>query len=333
MIKDCKNIKEIGNGMNGTVYSVKYKSKKYAMKVEHILKKNITETTSIPIWREIEFAKFMGSKYPMQFLTLYDNDIINDCTLKQKYPKVLMENMPDDLKLLNDSPYCSRKLYSWVDTTLDKVIDELNIQQIYSIIIQMAHIYYLMNKHGYTHSDTHLANVGLIKTNDSTINILEKTINLYGYQVVLIDYGLVLNKKYKLGSNSYKNEKMTFKNHTQYEALYMLLHIINKYHFFDKHNDKIDWDKGIKLFKKTEFSKRLNLILKCEYTKFMIFGILHQTKFQKLLLGGKFEKTVPNTLYVPKNDIKKIILCFPIKNTDDYLKIINYFYKKSTKLL
>jgi len=263
------------------------------MKVEHILKKDINESTSIPIWREIEFANFMGSKYPMHFLTLYDHDIINDCTLKQQYPKVLMENMPDDLKLLNDSPYCSRKLYSLVNTTLDKVINELNTQQMYSIIIQMLHIYYLMNKHGYAHNDSHLANVGLIKTKDRTINILQKTIHLYGYQVVLIDYGFVMNKKYELGSNFYKNEKITLKNHMKYEALHMLLNITNKYNVFDKHSDKMDWDKGIKLFKKTEFSKLLSAIIKDEFTQFMIFGILYQTTFQKLLLGKKFKKLYP----------------------------------------
>ena len=68
--------KELGHGMNGTVYDYG----KYALKVTHIL-----DPKDVKLKQEIKFAKVMGDKYPNQFLHLYDWDVIDDCKMKQKY--------------------------------------------------------------------------------------------------------------------------------------------------------------------------------------------------------------------------------------------------------
>lgn len=57
--------------------------------------------------------------------------------------------------------------YEYVDTTLDK----LKLNELYSILIQLSYIIYIMNKHGYTHNDLHMNNIGIKKTNKKYSNI------------------------------------------------------------------------------------------------------------------------------------------------------------------
>ena len=46
-----------------------------------------------------------------------------------------------------------------------------------------------MNKNGYTHNDLHNANIGIIKSKQKYINILNYKIPTFGYIIKLIDYG------------------------------------------------------------------------------------------------------------------------------------------------
>ena len=164
-IDDYKIIKELGSGVFGTTYLVKKGNKEYALKIEKILEKDIKEDLSSPVWREINFAKNLGDLYPNQFMKLYDYDIIDTCSHKQKYPdyiKYFNKELQDSLAEKVQSTYCSRKVYSLIDITLADVIKKIRDQnQIYSIIIQICYIVYLMNKHGYTHNDTHSGNIGI----------------------------------------------------------------------------------------------------------------------------------------------------------------------------
>ncbi len=73
-IKNIKTTKFLGKGMFGSVFLAKDrkdKKKKYALKIEHILPKDIKRNFRSPLWREIDFAKFMGKKYPLHFMKLY----------------------------------------------------------------------------------------------------------------------------------------------------------------------------------------------------------------------------------------------------------------------
>jgi len=71
--------------MIGTVFLAKYKNKKYALKIEHILEADLKKSSSSQIWREIFFSTKFANKYPEQFIKLYSYDIIDNCTHKQEY--------------------------------------------------------------------------------------------------------------------------------------------------------------------------------------------------------------------------------------------------------
>jgi len=76
MIKDYKIIKELGQGLFGTVYLVEKNGKNYALKVEHILEKDVEKNLRSPLWREIDFFSNFASKHKDQFIQLIEHDII-----------------------------------------------------------------------------------------------------------------------------------------------------------------------------------------------------------------------------------------------------------------
>lgn len=172
---EYKIIKELGHGMIGTTYLIKIKNKHYALKIEKVIedvidknKIDIIHNTKYPEWREIEFSKKFGNKYPEQFMQLINYDIIENCDHVQKYTPQSIESMPESVrKIINEkinSTYCIRKIYSLVDCDLSKIINNLNKKELYSFIIQTIHIIFLLNKNGYNHNDLHGQNIGVIKT-------------------------------------------------------------------------------------------------------------------------------------------------------------------------
>jgi len=65
-------IKTLGKGMHGTVYLVKNSEGiEFAMKVEQIFEKDLEQNFKSPVWREIDFANIMSSKYPQQFMKIF----------------------------------------------------------------------------------------------------------------------------------------------------------------------------------------------------------------------------------------------------------------------
>lgn len=205
-IDNIKIIKTIGKGMHGTIYLVKdNKNNKYALKIEPVFKKDIKKSLSSPIWREIEFAKTMSKKYPNHFTKLYDYKIVNDCKHTQNLDLDFVNAMPKAqqafYKKLYASPYCSIKLYSLIDMTLDDLLNswkKFDKEFFYDLIIQCVYVIYLINKEGYFHHDYHTKNIGIIKTTKKYITILNRKVRTHGVYVVALDYGLVLHKKFKL---------------------------------------------------------------------------------------------------------------------------------------
>lgn len=178
-----KILKELGNGMNGTTYLASHNNKKYALKIEKIFEKDIKKSTSSPTWREIEFCKYMNKKYPDQFLTLYEHEIINNCEHEQKFSidiKTFKKSVQNTLIEKNKSTFCSVKVYSLVDTTLRKLKDNLTDKEAMSIMVQVANIVYILHEHGYTHNDLHLDNIGVKYTDKKYITILGKQVPTYG---------------------------------------------------------------------------------------------------------------------------------------------------------
>ena len=124
-------IKELGNGMFGTVYKVKKDNKYYAMKIEHILKDDVEKNLGSPQWREIHFITKMNSIFPDQFIKLYEYEFIEDCDHVQKY-SVDIKEFPkyhqNKIKKLAKSKVCIRKIYELVDGSVRDIIDSLDIK-------------------------------------------------------------------------------------------------------------------------------------------------------------------------------------------------------------
>lgn len=158
----------------------------------------------------------MYKECPNHIMKLYEYDIIENCNHKHKDKYVIdsmfKEENPTYYDTKMNSKYCLRMIYSFVDTTIDKYKKKLlkeNKEVWYSLFIQYFYVVYCMRKKGYTHNDIHGNNIGIVFTKNKTI-ILFKTHNIptFGYKLVLLDYGLVLNEKYDMNNEYFlKNEK------------------------------------------------------------------------------------------------------------------------------
>ena len=89
----------------------------------------------------------------------------------------------------------------------------LNKKEIYSMLLQVIIMIYLMRKHNYTHNDLHGENIGANKLDvDKVIKFKNKDIYLRGYQYYCIDYGLVLNPIFNLSKDEEKKFKKNYKH-------------------------------------------------------------------------------------------------------------------------
>lgn len=218
------------------------------------------------------------------------------CNYKHEFSdhtwNLLQKNQLNYYKKLFKSPYCSIKLISLVDDILHNIIYKLDDKNmILDLFIQVIYIIYLMDKEGYFHRDFHPKNIGIIKTDDKYIKILDKNIKTHGYILQAIDFGLVIHKKYKLD----KHEKMFIKYdndlyHTFYKIIFkiMLKNLIDKYPevninqivSISKDDNKI-LDEYIKHFKKDK-----NKWCESNYIYFqeLLYKILFFDKFQDQLM-------------------------------------------------
>ena len=327
-------IKEIGMGMMGTVYLVEDKQKnKYAMKIEKILKKQSVKSMKYDLWREIEFSNTICKKYEKHFMKNYDNWIDINCKHKQDWNKIGLKlelfDKPTQKYYQNlfDSSYCSIKIYSLVELTLKNVIKQINDEQYYDIFIQCLYVMYLCNKSGYMHRDWKMDNIGLIKTNNMNIDIFGKQVKTHGYQVVLLDYGAVIHKKYILSSY----EKKIFTN-----KMTDLFFMFDRYKYnmifnFTKFENKYNVD----TFSHIEINKEIKQDIQKYLPKFnknnevlsqYIYKIIYYDDFEHKLVNDKI-KIIKPKLLLPQKAIE-----FMIKNIYNIKKCI-LFLLDNTYLL
>jgi serine/threonine protein kinase len=294
-----KIIKELGIGIQGTVYLVKDQyNDKYAMKIEKILKSHMDK-----IWREIDFSNSMRKIKSEHFMKIHDYWLDKNCNHKQSWNKIINKNNYNRILEKSDieskSNYCSIKIYSFVELNLYELIkqNKINLDQYYDIFIQCLYIMYLCHQNGYLYIDWKFPNIGLVKTNNEYINIFGKNIKTHGYFVVLIDYGIILHKKYKLKNN----QKIFFDN-----KINDLFFMFNRYepnmilNFEDFENIKYDDDK-INNYLPLIQNKHNDDILKPFIHK-LIYDTEH--KKSKLLIPLEAVKFMIKNIY----DIKKCIL-------------------------
>jgi hypothetical protein len=329
MIDDYKIIKKLGSGQFGTTYLVEKDNKKYALKIEKIYKRDMKKSYKSDVWREIDFATTLSNKYPEQFMTLYEYDFIDNCKHTQKYDESFLEKFFERTK----SKYCSRKIYSLVDTTLEDYKIKSR-EQFYSIVTQLCYILYAMYKNGYTHNDFHIGNIGIIFTNKEKIKVFDTEIKTYGVIVQAIDYGAVLHHKYKFGKNPFGDEREIYNDNIEYEIKHCLRDFFISIQHFESKLDQLDinleLEDIIHKFKKSKTAKYLKYLYKVKdkYDLFSLFLLTDEKKFQNMLFGKKLKKYYNLKLYFSLEDMLFIINNTPISNSRDIYKIGKYFSNK-----
>lgn len=332
LLNNIDVIGSLGKGMHGTVYLVEdtNTNKKYGMKVEQILKKDMVKSSKSLIWREVEFAKTLSKKYPQQFMKIYKYEN-KKCKYVHSFREEIWNTMGEKQKKyyqrLFASSYCSIKLTSIIDNMLHDVIYDITDKSIIlALFIQVIYIVYLMNKEGYNHQDFHPKNIGIVYTKDKYIKILNKKVPTYNYLLQAIDYGMVLHNKYQL--EKWEENMLKYVNDLHinfYKIIFkiMLRNLVNKY-------PEININKIVPISKKD--AKFLDQYLKnitidnskfnqkiYNYFQELLYKILFFDKFQEQL-GVKTK--VKLFEFIP---IKSVI--YYVNNINDIKKVLQHFIK------
>lgn len=178
---DTKIQRELGSGVNGTVYLAKIGRKTCVSKIE---KYDGDTSTASPFIRQLQFDKDVCSKYPTRFMTLHSYSIVLDCDHKQKIPEGF-PMPPSMLKRLNDknneSACCILNYTPALAYTLRQVRPKLTAAQLLAVYTYLRQSIAIMQKHGYTHRDLHDRNI-----------MCDKSMKKW----YIIDYGLVYKKDF-----------------------------------------------------------------------------------------------------------------------------------------
>ena len=321
MIRVVKNIYNKSNKSNKLDKSDK---SNYALKIEKIIKKDIKPHNKSEIWRELDFYKNFGHEFPEQFVNLIEYDFINNCEHVQKYSfdiNLFPKQMQNKLKKKASSNYCIRKVFELMDGNLDEIIKKLNTKQIYSMIIQITNGIKILHSNNYVHGDFHVGNIGWTKTNDKYIIIDGLKVKTFGYRFKLIDFGQVLSNKFILD-----NREEKFFSWLIVHELGHLKYIVTDNNFLNglrKKKIKVDQDKIYRKIKNTDQFEIIKNFKSDVQDQIFLFELLFEDIYQKIVMGESYIKTIPNKLFLPKEDILIIIKMY---ETPDLL--IKYFYSK-----
>jgi len=311
-------IKTLGKGMHGIVYLVKnIEGEEFAMKVEQIFEKDLEQNSKSPVWREIDFANTMSSKYPQQFMKIfeYENkrcDYIHE--LDSNRWSTMNVKVKQYFEELFSSPFCSIKITSIIDIMLHDIIYKISDKEIiYNLFIQVVYLSYIINKEGYYHRDLHPKNIGVIYTDDEFINILGKDIPTNGYILQAIDYGMVIHAKYDLEENE---RKQLVDDNDLYQNVYKIIFKIMLKELIEKYPDK-DINQIVPISIKNQ-KKILNHIIQHDnyaYFEELLYKIIFFDKFQEQIgIVDKVELfdflSIEDVIYIFENynNLEKILL-------------------------
>ena len=232
-MKVMKYMKLLGTGFSGSTYLVKMNGKEYALKIQHVLEKDLFNKKS-QIWNEIKFYKYVSDYYPL-FKKFYSYKIITDCDFRKNNKSIgltVSNSAKNKYKKLQESKYCIEYLTSYENNALDNILDKLTVKQIYSLILQLLFGIKILQKKKYTHNDLNIYNITYNKTKKKyiTIKINNKKykILIYNYIYTIIDYGAV---------------KIQPKKFNKSQDINNLIHNIEKY-----------WVKYCKIIKKEDIN-------------------------------------------------------------------------------
>lgn len=326
-MENIKIINKIGSGLLGDVYKCTIENNSYALKIEKIEKKNIEYDLAAQEWREIEFSQSFANNYPEQFVTLCCYDIAENNEKREiSYNKAkLSKKVINRLTNKAKSTLAIRRLYSLVDDNLKNVIDTFTKKQLYSTIVQMAYICYLMQSHGYSHNDLHTKNIGVVYVDSNKdIKISNKKLCSHGIQIKALDFGVSMHEKYGLTETEYFMHRYGLINDINRFLIKLVTfepgHLITKIFNWSDVPDVFD-DFGL-----TREYKMLEDFAVNKYDKFYLFQLICPDKFQKMALKENFVKVV--------KPFVKIDLCdflFIFKHKLDLKTIMKHFIKLSNE--
>ena len=276
------------------------------IKIEHISKKDFEDKNS-NMWKEIEFSKKFGNKYPNQFMQLKDYYFENGCTGIQldgrikNPPKCWDKKLLAEYQELVDENLCIYKIYDQMDSILAELLPKLSIPQIYSALIQVHYAISLLHKNGYIHGDLHRGNVGAMKT-DKNAHILLGNVSIptHGYQYKLIDFGLTIHKSdVKTADDKKRFAKQT--NIRYDDGLFSDIFIEIK------HECSLGFAEiMLKLKKRAEF-KLVQLISSNPTVEYMLFQTLYPDAFTSISNGKIIYKSllpIEDLLFMAYNGIQ-----------------------------
>ena len=257
-------LRKLGEGMLGSTYLARYKGKYYARKIQHILEKDITKNYSSDLWRELELYKYI-SKLPKNdrlfFTHLYGYNIFNNCDhIQMRRSKInLDEKFAQKLKRLDESDYCVEYLLDYNGKlTLSKYLTRHfpSRNTTYMMMLQICKIIYVLYEGGYSHNDLHPGNIMMKKTDKKYFDFRGRKVPYYGVQLIAIDFGEVLHKKFGIKYTGHLKQFLTDPEQFMFhEMFYSCINVMNYVSRMIKDCDdakkkipweiKGRWDKGM----------------------------------------------------------------------------------------
>ena len=212
----------------------------------------------------------------------------------------------------------------------------------YSMIIQVTYICYLLNKAGYCHNDLHSRNIAFVKIPKNQLITIEINCNKYkfksyGFQFSVIDYGLILHKKFILTSK----EKKTYSNSILYNKdlkTFFFCCLVNCLKLFSsKFSKQRKYIMEQLNILRPELYQRIKMLILSlyplmikYYKKYEKDGICHKLLFMEIIqylviYDIKFLSELFNVKIKPNRIMENHLEFFKF-NINNYENIIKYFH-------
>lgn len=361
--------KKLGSGSFGTTYLVKDDNNNIsALKIQKIPKDDIEMDLRKDLWREIyfynNFINNLNENDKSFFMKMYDFDFDDNCKHKQKFNRKLDPKNEFDKKIIemNKSNNCilfnleyknGISLESFLNNYFEK--NQIISQKLMiNLLLQFIKAELLMKEKGYIHSDESTNNIMITNKNETIkhFKINNKNIKYNNYQLSMIDYGMVNNKKFPQTESD--TSLLLFLNKPEIYhyviIIFFLTYCSSNYNFlkyyYEKNNLKMPWEEH------DAYSIKISKIIK-NHNKFFLskleqYGVkylrkykYHILKLNDIILNSKtyidvFNKLNDYDIFKYNDDYEieycflllgKIILDFEITETK---KSINYGKIKTT---
>jgi len=121
-----------------------------------------------------------------------------------KYKHIRPKNIPENhiftkkFKQINASNLCVVIIMDYVGSIrlYDYLFTKHSTKKIYSILLQICKINFILSEMKYSHNDLHPGNIMISPTKDKTFEIMGYQVPYLGLQLIAIDYGSMTNVSY-----------------------------------------------------------------------------------------------------------------------------------------